>query len=55
LLGIQRVGGSLPKDSSDVSIMNFISVISLVVIMVWLMKDVPESLTADTTVNADVE
>jgi len=29
LVGIQRVGGSPPKDSSDVNIMNFISVISL--------------------------
>lgn len=50
-----RNGGSPPRDSSDVNIMNFISVVSLFVIIVWLMKDVPESLMADTTVNASVE
>jgi hypothetical protein len=41
-----RNGGSPPKDISDVSIMNFITVISLFVIMVWLMNDAPESHSA---------
>ena len=41
--------------NSDVNIMNFISVASLLVIKVWLMKDTPESLIAETTVNASVE
>jgi hypothetical protein len=50
-----RNGGSPPKDSSDVNIMNFISVVSLFVIMVWLMNDTPDSLMADTTVSASVE
>jgi hypothetical protein len=35
--------------------MNFISVVSLFVIMVWLIKDVPDSVIADTTVSANVE
>jgi len=47
--------GSPPKDRSDVNIMNFISVASFLVIMVWLIKDTPESLIADTTVNASIE
>ena len=50
-----RNGGSPPKDNSDVNIINFISVVSLFVIMVWLINDVPESLMADTTVSASVE
>jgi hypothetical protein len=50
-----RNGGRPPKDSNDVNIMNFISAVSLFVIMVWLMNDTPESLMAETTVNASVE
>ena len=50
-----RNGGRPPKDRSDVNIMIFISVASLLVIMVWFMKDTPESLIADTTVNASIE
>ena len=37
------------------NVTNFIRVISLFVIMVWLMNDTPDSLMADTTVNARVE
>jgi len=37
------------------NIMNFISVVSLFVIMVWLIEVVPDSLIADTTVSANVE
>jgi hypothetical protein len=36
-------------------IINLISVVSLFVIMVWLMNDVPDNLVADTTVRASVE
>jgi len=50
-----RNGRSLPRDSSDVNIMNFISVASLFVIMVWLINDAPDSLIADPTVSASVE
>ena len=50
-----RNGGSPPRDRSDVNIMNFISVASLLVIRVWLIKDTPESLIAETTVNASIE
>jgi hypothetical protein len=50
-----RNGGSPPKDNSDVNIMNFITGVSLFVIMVWLMNDAPESLIADTTAGASVE
>jgi hypothetical protein len=50
-----RNGGSPPKDSSDVNIMNFISVISLFVIIVWLMNDAPDNLIADTTVKTSIE
>jgi hypothetical protein len=50
-----RNGGSPPKDNSDVSIINFTSVVSLVVIMVWLINDAPDSLMAHTTVSASVE
>jgi hypothetical protein len=38
-----------------VNIMNFISVISLFVIMVWLMNDTPDSLIVDTNVSASVD
>jgi len=34
-----RNAGSPPRDSSDVNIMNFISVASLFVIKVWLIND----------------
>ena len=39
------MAGVLPKDNSDVNIMNFISVVSLFVIMVWLINDAADSLT----------
>jgi len=45
-----RNGGSPPRDRSDVNIMNCISVASLLVIRVWLIKGTPESLIADSTV-----
>jgi hypothetical protein len=35
--------------------MNFISVVSLFVIMVWLMNDTQDNLIADTAVSASVE
>ena len=50
-----RNGGRPPKDSSDVNIINLIIVMSLFVIMVWLINDTPDSLMANTTVNAKVE
>jgi hypothetical protein len=50
-----RNGGSPPKDRSDVNSMNFISVISLFVIIVWLINEAPDSLIADTTVSARIE
>jgi hypothetical protein len=50
-----RNGGSPPRDSSEVNIVNFISAASLFVIMVWLMNDIPDSLMAETTVSANVE
>ena len=50
-----RNEGSPPKDNSDVNVMNFISVVSLFVIMVWLINDAPDNLIADTTVSASVE
>lgn len=50
-----RNGGNPPSDSNDVNIMNFISAVSLFVSMVWLMKDTPDNLMADTTVRASVE
>lgn len=50
-----RNGGNPPNDSNDVNIMNFIRVASLFVNMVWLIKDTPDSLIADTTVSASVE
>jgi hypothetical protein len=48
-------GRDPPKESSDGNIMNFISEVSLFVIMVWLTSDTPDSLKADTTVSASVE
>jgi len=50
-----RKGGSPPKDSNVVYIMNLIVVMSLFVIMVWLMSDTPDSLMANTTVSARIE
>ena len=50
-----RKGGSPPKDSNDVNIMNLIIVISLFVIMVWLINDATDSLMANTTVSARIE
>lgn len=50
-----RKGGNPPKDNRDVNIISFIRAISLFVIMVWLMKDTPDSLMADTTVNVRIE
>jgi uncharacterized membrane protein YphA (DoxX/SURF4 family) len=47
-------GGSPPKDNTDVNIMNFITMVSLFVIMVWLINDAPDSLIADTTVSASI-
>lgn len=48
-------GGNPPGDNSDVNIMNFINVVSLFVVMVWLINDTPYNLMTDTTVNANVE
>lgn len=50
-----RNGGSPPKESSDVNIMNFISLVSLLVIMVWLMNDTLDSLMTDSTVSTSAE
>jgi len=50
-----RNEGSPPKGNSDVNIMNFIGMVSLFVIMVWLIHDAPDNLIADTTVSASVE
>jgi len=50
-----RNGGSPPKDRSDVNSINFISVISLFVIIVWLINETPDNLMADTTVSARIE
>jgi len=50
-----RNGRTPPKDNRDVNIMNFISVVSLFVIMVWLKNDTPDKLTADTTVSGSVD
>jgi hypothetical protein len=49
-----RNGGNPPKEISDVNIMNFISVVSLFGSMIWLIKDAPDSLMAETTVSANV-
>ena len=46
---------SPPRDISDVNNMNFISVASLFVIMVWLINYAPDNLVADTTVSASDE
>jgi hypothetical protein len=48
---IPRNGGSPPRDNNDVNIINFINVVSLFVIIVWLMNDTPESLIATTIVS----
>jgi hypothetical protein len=50
-----RKGGSPPKDRSDVNSMNFVSVIYLFVIIVWLINEAPDSLIADITVSARIE
>jgi hypothetical protein len=50
-----KEGGNPPRDSCDVNIINFISVVYLFVIMVWLINDTPDNLMADTTVRASVE
>jgi hypothetical protein len=50
-----RNGGSPPRESSDVNIMNFINLASLFVIMVWLMNDTLDSLITDSTVRTSVE
>jgi len=50
-----RKGGSPPRESNDVNIINFISVVSLFVNIVWLIKDAPDNLIADTTASARVE
>ena len=50
-----RNGGSPPRDCNDVNIMNFTSVASLFIIIVWLINETPDSLIADTTVSANVE
>ncbi len=50
-----RNGGSPPRDSSDVNIMNFVSTASLFVKRVWLINDTLDSLMADNTVNTSVE
>ena len=54
MVGTQRNGGTPPKDNSDVNVMNFIIVVSLFVIMVWLISDAADSVIADTTVSARV-
>jgi hypothetical protein len=38
-----------------VNIINFVSVVFLFVIMVWLMNDIPGSLMGDTAVSGSVE
>jgi hypothetical protein len=40
---------------SLINLFNFVSVVSLFVLMVWLINDTPDSLMADTTVSASVE
>lgn len=50
-----RNGGSPPKESSDVNIMNFINLVSLFVIMVWLMNDTLDNLITDNTVSTSTE
>ena len=47
--------GAPPKDNNDVNSMNFIIVVSLFIIMVWLINEAPDNLIADTTVSARVE
>lgn len=48
-------GGSPPSESSDVNIMNFISLFSLFVIRIWLINDTLDSLMTDNTVSTNVE
>jgi len=43
------------KQQQYIAVMNFISVVSLFVIMVWLINVVLDSLIAGTTVSASVE
>lgn len=50
-----RKGGSPPRESNEVNIINLVIVMSLFVIMVWLINDVPDSLMVNTTVTARVE
>lgn len=50
-----RNGGRPPNDNNDVNIINFISVASLFVIIVWLINETPDNLIAETTVSASVE
>jgi len=50
-----RNTGSPPRDSSDVKIMKFISVASLIVVTVWLINYAHDSLIVDTRVSANVE
>jgi hypothetical protein len=50
-----RNGGSPPKESRDVNIMNFINLVSLFVSMVWLINDTLDSLITDSTVSTSVE
>lgn len=50
-----RNGGNPPSDSSDVNIMNFVSIASLFVKRVWLINDTLDSLMADSTVSTSVE
>lgn len=45
-----RNGGNPPSDSSDVNIMNFVRVVSLFVIRIWLMNDVFDNFKMDVTV-----
>jgi Trk-type K+ transport system membrane component len=44
-----RNRGTPSKDNNNVNIINFISVVSLFVITVWLIKDVPDSLRDDSS------
>jgi hypothetical protein len=50
-----RNGGSPPRESSNVNIMNFINLVSLFVITVWLMNDTLDSLITDSTVSPSAE
>ena len=48
-----RNGRIPPRVIIGVNIMNFISVASLFVIMVWLINDAPGSFIVDTTLHSD--